>query len=236
MGLIARGMRDGDIASALSLSQHTVRHVSNIYAKLGCSTRGRSGKGCRTRDALTPRAWPTEAMCGDALEMATPGEVGWPVAVSRWASRSSKARRGERTWLAQPRRSTGRAAQPRPRAILGRARLRLGRGVGGLERVGYPALPAHPRTRHSRERHKGARHGLWGGAILPHRSRPGRSHLGPRCDGDVCSDRSGAHPGGEFVGDIERSPGRTTRSTSSPASTHSSLLPISRVRCVRRGG
>lgn len=40
LGLIARGMRDGDIASALSLSQHTVhRHVSNIYAKLGCSTR-----------------------------------------------------------------------------------------------------------------------------------------------------------------------------------------------------
>ena len=39
-GLIARGMRDGDIANALSLSQHTVhRHVSNIYAKLGCSTR-----------------------------------------------------------------------------------------------------------------------------------------------------------------------------------------------------
>jgi LuxR family maltose regulon positive regulatory protein len=40
LGLIARGMRDGEIASALSLSQHTVhRHVSNIYAKLGCSTR-----------------------------------------------------------------------------------------------------------------------------------------------------------------------------------------------------
>jgi LuxR family transcriptional regulator, maltose regulon positive regulatory protein len=39
LGLIARGMRDGDIASALSLSQHTVhRHVSNIYAN-GCSTR-----------------------------------------------------------------------------------------------------------------------------------------------------------------------------------------------------
>ena len=33
-------------------------------------------------------------------------------------------------------------------------RSRLGRCVGGLERVGYPALPAHPRTRHSRERHK----------------------------------------------------------------------------------
>jgi LuxR family maltose regulon positive regulatory protein len=40
VGLIARGMRDGDIANALSLSRHTVdRHVSNIYAKLGCSTR-----------------------------------------------------------------------------------------------------------------------------------------------------------------------------------------------------
>jgi ATP/maltotriose-dependent transcriptional regulator MalT len=40
LGLIARGMRDGDIANALSLSQHTVhRHVSNIYVKLGCSTR-----------------------------------------------------------------------------------------------------------------------------------------------------------------------------------------------------
>jgi LuxR family transcriptional regulator, maltose regulon positive regulatory protein len=40
LGLIARGMRDGDIADALSLSQHTVhRHVSNIYVKLGCSTR-----------------------------------------------------------------------------------------------------------------------------------------------------------------------------------------------------
>jgi ATP/maltotriose-dependent transcriptional regulator MalT len=40
VGLIARGMRDGDIANALSLSQHTVhRHVSNIYTKLGCSTR-----------------------------------------------------------------------------------------------------------------------------------------------------------------------------------------------------
>ena len=44
LGLIARGMRDGDIASALSLSQHTVhRHVSNIYAKLGCSTRAAAG-------------------------------------------------------------------------------------------------------------------------------------------------------------------------------------------------
>jgi ATP/maltotriose-dependent transcriptional regulator MalT len=40
LGLIAEGMRDGDVANALSLSQHTVhRHVSNIYAKLGCSTR-----------------------------------------------------------------------------------------------------------------------------------------------------------------------------------------------------
>ncbi len=40
LALIAGGMRDGDIANALSLSRHTVhRHVSNIYAKLGCSTR-----------------------------------------------------------------------------------------------------------------------------------------------------------------------------------------------------
>ena len=40
LGLIARGMRDGDIANALCLSRHTVhRHVSNIYVKLGCSTR-----------------------------------------------------------------------------------------------------------------------------------------------------------------------------------------------------
>lgn len=40
VGLIARGMRDGDIAAALSLSRHTIhRHVANIYAKLGCSTR-----------------------------------------------------------------------------------------------------------------------------------------------------------------------------------------------------
>jgi LuxR family transcriptional regulator, maltose regulon positive regulatory protein len=38
--LIAGGMRDGDVVDALSLSPHTVhRHVSNIYAKLGCSTR-----------------------------------------------------------------------------------------------------------------------------------------------------------------------------------------------------
>ena len=40
LGLIAQGMRDRDIAAALTLSEHTVhRHVSNIYDKLGCSTR-----------------------------------------------------------------------------------------------------------------------------------------------------------------------------------------------------
>ncbi|MGH2949358.1 MAG: LuxR C-terminal-related transcriptional regulator [Solirubrobacteraceae bacterium] len=40
LGLIAEGMRDREIAAALTLSEHTVhRHVSNIYAKLGCSTR-----------------------------------------------------------------------------------------------------------------------------------------------------------------------------------------------------
>ncbi|MGH8834133.1 MAG: LuxR C-terminal-related transcriptional regulator [Actinomycetes bacterium] len=38
--LIAQGMHDRDIATALTLSVHTVhRHVSNIYAKLGCSSR-----------------------------------------------------------------------------------------------------------------------------------------------------------------------------------------------------
>ena len=45
--------------------------------------RGRSGKGRRAGDALTPRAWPKQAMCGGGREMATPGEVGVPVAVSR---------------------------------------------------------------------------------------------------------------------------------------------------------
>ena len=40
LGLIAEGMRDRDIADALTVSEHTVhRHVSNIYGKLGCSTR-----------------------------------------------------------------------------------------------------------------------------------------------------------------------------------------------------
>jgi DNA-binding CsgD family transcriptional regulator len=38
--LFSEGLTDGEIAAALVLSQHTVhRHVSNIYAKLGCSTR-----------------------------------------------------------------------------------------------------------------------------------------------------------------------------------------------------
>lgn len=38
--LVSQGLTDREIAAALVLSQHTVhRHVSNIYAKLGCSTR-----------------------------------------------------------------------------------------------------------------------------------------------------------------------------------------------------
>jgi DNA-binding NarL/FixJ family response regulator len=38
--LVSDGLTDKEIAAALVLSQHTVhRHVSNIYAKLGCSTR-----------------------------------------------------------------------------------------------------------------------------------------------------------------------------------------------------
>jgi LuxR family transcriptional regulator, maltose regulon positive regulatory protein len=40
LGLVAEGMRDREIAAALTLSEHTVhRHVANIYSKLGCSTR-----------------------------------------------------------------------------------------------------------------------------------------------------------------------------------------------------
>jgi len=41
LGLIAAGMRNGEIAARLSLSVHTVeRHTVNIYAKLG--VRGRA--------------------------------------------------------------------------------------------------------------------------------------------------------------------------------------------------
>jgi hypothetical protein len=77
LGLIARGMRDGDIASAEPEPAHRPPpRVEHLRQARLLDARGRSGKGCRTRDALTPRAWPTEAMCGDALEMATPGEVG----------------------------------------------------------------------------------------------------------------------------------------------------------------
>jgi DNA-binding CsgD family transcriptional regulator len=37
---VARGLSDRDIAAELTISDHTVhRHVANIYAKLGCSTR-----------------------------------------------------------------------------------------------------------------------------------------------------------------------------------------------------
>jgi LuxR family transcriptional regulator, maltose regulon positive regulatory protein len=38
--LVPDGLTDKEIAARLVLSQHTVhRHVSNVYAKLGCSTR-----------------------------------------------------------------------------------------------------------------------------------------------------------------------------------------------------
>ena len=37
---MARGLTDRQIADELVLSHHTVhRHVANIYAKLGCSSR-----------------------------------------------------------------------------------------------------------------------------------------------------------------------------------------------------
>ena len=38
--LVARGLTDREIAGELVLSPHTIhRHVANIYAKLGCSSR-----------------------------------------------------------------------------------------------------------------------------------------------------------------------------------------------------
>jgi DNA-binding NarL/FixJ family response regulator len=40
LGLVARGMTNAEIAATLVLSEHTVhRHVANILAKLGTSSR-----------------------------------------------------------------------------------------------------------------------------------------------------------------------------------------------------
>ena len=40
LGLVAQGRTNAEIAAALVLSEHTVhRHVANILAKLGCSSR-----------------------------------------------------------------------------------------------------------------------------------------------------------------------------------------------------
>jgi ATP/maltotriose-dependent transcriptional regulator MalT len=51
--LVARGLTDKEIAAELVLSRHTVhRHVANIYAKLGCSTR--AAAVARAADLLRP--------------------------------------------------------------------------------------------------------------------------------------------------------------------------------------
>jgi DNA-binding CsgD family transcriptional regulator len=51
--LVARGHTDKEIAAELVLSPHTVhRHVANIYAKLGCSTR--AAAVARAADLLRP--------------------------------------------------------------------------------------------------------------------------------------------------------------------------------------
>ncbi|WP_461371263.1 response regulator transcription factor [Candidatus Darwinibacter acetoxidans] len=49
--LIAQGMSNGEIASALFISEHTVKnHVSNIYRKLGDNDRTRVALVAREQD------------------------------------------------------------------------------------------------------------------------------------------------------------------------------------------
>jgi ubiquinone/menaquinone biosynthesis C-methylase UbiE len=73
--------------------------------------------------------------------------------------------------------------------------------------VGYPALPAHPRTSHSRERHKGARHGLWGGAICRVAADRGAHISGLDATATFVQIARERIPAGEFrVGDIEHLP------------------------------
>ena len=104
------------------------------------------------------------------LEIATPGEVGWPVAVSGRPREASTAhqRRADMAGHNRDDRPSGRLSRD-PGRSLGRARSRLGRCVGGLERGVSRSTGTSSNASQSRG---GARHGLWGGAILPHRSRP----------------------------------------------------------------
>ncbi|HHW71877.1 MAG TPA: response regulator transcription factor [Firmicutes bacterium] len=51
--LIAQGMSNGEIASALFISEHTVKnHVSNIYRKLGENDRTRVALLARSEDLV----------------------------------------------------------------------------------------------------------------------------------------------------------------------------------------
>lgn len=51
--LMAQGMSNGEIASALFISEHTVKnHVSNIYRKLGDNDRTRVALLARERDLV----------------------------------------------------------------------------------------------------------------------------------------------------------------------------------------
>lgn len=55
LALVARGMSDREIAAELVLSEHTVhRHVSNMLAKLGCSTRAAAVARAATAGMLEP--------------------------------------------------------------------------------------------------------------------------------------------------------------------------------------
>jgi DNA-binding NarL/FixJ family response regulator len=53
LGLVAEGLTDPQIAERLVISEHTVhRHVSNILAKLSCSSRAAAVKRATAAGAL----------------------------------------------------------------------------------------------------------------------------------------------------------------------------------------
>ena len=53
LSLVARGLSNREIAERLVVSEHTVhRHVANIYAKLGVSSRAAAVAAAAGRDLL----------------------------------------------------------------------------------------------------------------------------------------------------------------------------------------